>query len=568
MKIKELLDEAIDVDRTYQKYGQQIAQRLKSIGKPSTQSDVEEFIFKWKDDHLDLNNTYAIWLLTHWLNQNIQQLEDVERAKSYLKTFDQNKLKMDQDKRDINRYVPFVGNRPKPNQLILQTHMEQFIRDNPPDQERLARDIEQAKKEIKVIYQGSQVTIIQPLTQLAASVWGRDTDWCTAYGYEFGKHPTLTNQFNYYNQQGPMFIISFGDGAKYQLHNYTQQFMDVNDQQVYSVGDKKWNSLKFLPKDEVRKLAEWNLAIVPEELRTPEICLAAVKQDGSALYYVPEKFKTPEIYRAAVNQNGLALKYVPEQFKTPEIYLAAVKQNGLALAYVPEELRTPEIYLAAVNQNGFALTYVTKELRTPEIYLDAVKHTGLALAHVPEQLRTPEMCLAAVKQNGLSLVHVPEQFKTLEICLAAVKQTGDALKQVPEESRTLEICLAAVKQSGVALVHVPEQFKTPEMCLAAVKRSGLALSYVPKQFKTPEMCLAAVKQTGYALEHVPEQLRTPEMCLTAVKQTGYALIYVPEQFKTLEICLAAVKQNGNALKYVPEQLRNKIKAEAGYPPHP
>jgi len=44
----------------------------------------------------------------------------------------------------------------------------------------------------------------------------------------------------------------------------------------------------------------------------------------------------------------MALQFV---HKTPELCLAAVKQEGWVLQFVPEELKTPEPYLAAVQQN-------------------------------------------------------------------------------------------------------------------------------------------------------------------------------------------------------------------------
>jgi len=44
------------------------------------------------------------------------------------------------------------------------------------------------------------------------------------------------------------------------------------------------------------------------------------------------KKKTPEICLAAVQQNGLALEFVNDQ--TPEICMAAVQQNELATKYI------------------------------------------------------------------------------------------------------------------------------------------------------------------------------------------------------------------------------------------
>jgi hypothetical protein len=37
-----------------------------------------------------------------------------------------------------------------------------------------------------------------------------------------------------------------------------------------------------------------------------------VKQDGEALAYVPKKLKTPELCLLAVKQSGFALEHVPE----------------------------------------------------------------------------------------------------------------------------------------------------------------------------------------------------------------------------------------------------------------
>ena len=45
-------------------------------------------------------------------------------------------------------------------------------------------------------------------------------------------------------------------------------------------------------------------------------------------------------YLGAVTQDWRALASVPEEFKTPELCLVAVTQNWQALEYVPEQLRT------------------------------------------------------------------------------------------------------------------------------------------------------------------------------------------------------------------------------------
>ena len=61
------------------------------------------------------------------------------------------------------------------------------------------------------------------------------------------------------------------------------------------------------------------LRFVPRELRTPEICLAAVRSDGWALLEIPDSMKTPEMCWAAVASEPAVLESVPDGMKTLEM---------------------------------------------------------------------------------------------------------------------------------------------------------------------------------------------------------------------------------------------------------
>ena len=111
-------------------------------------------------------------------------------------------------------------------------------------------------------------------------------------------------------------------------------------------------------------------------------------------------------------------------------HLAAVKQDGRAIWYVPKELMDKEIWLAAVTQTGEALGQVPNKLRTKEMCLAAVKQNGWALRWVPEKLRTKEMCiLAAYHLFGLTnggvdafVKLVPKQYRKSRLLNTAIKQ--------------------------------------------------------------------------------------------------------------------------------------------------
>jgi len=69
-------------------------------------------------------------------------------------------------------------------------------------------------------------------------------------------------------------------------------------------------------------------------------CKRQIAHDGCLIRNVPEKMRTHNLCLAAVRQNGMALKFISNQ--TPEICRAAVEQNPDALQYVDKRFR-PEI---------------------------------------------------------------------------------------------------------------------------------------------------------------------------------------------------------------------------------
>jgi hypothetical protein len=58
---------------------------------------------------------------------------------------------------------------------------------------------------------------------------------------------------------------------------------------------------------------------IPKEILTEEMCLAAVKRAGQALYHVPEQFRTPRVCEAPVRNDPAAIEDVPEALRTAEL---------------------------------------------------------------------------------------------------------------------------------------------------------------------------------------------------------------------------------------------------------
>jgi hypothetical protein len=81
---------------------------------------------------------------------------------------------------------------------------------------------------------------------------------------------------------------------------------------------------------------------MPEELKMLKVCLEAARSNIFTLVHVSEKFgpalKAVMTFEA-VKRDGMALARTPWELRTYEVCLAAVRQNDEALRHVPEELR-------------------------------------------------------------------------------------------------------------------------------------------------------------------------------------------------------------------------------------
>ena len=95
------------------------------------------------------------------------------------------------------------------------------------DSFKAKRTLSKGEQELEKVYEDQYVTVYIPHTWKAARKIGGDTHWCTASSDD--------KNFNYYlNTYGGEYyvIIRKSDGAKFQLHPESGQFMNANDSPV------------------------------------------------------------------------------------------------------------------------------------------------------------------------------------------------------------------------------------------------------------------------------------------------------------------------------------------------
>ena len=245
------------------------------------------------------------------------------------------------------------------------------------------------------------------------------------------------------------------------------------------------------------------------------VALRAVTRDPDAFQFVSEELRyNLSIVMAAINADGMLLCKVPCNMKSLEVVLAAVGNNGRALLYAPDEFKgNKHVVSAAVRNRGSALLYATEDLkRDKQIVL---------LALMPDDNKYHD--------NDPIIDVIPwDMRKDKEIALAAVKRAR-MLYFLPECTRNdLDVVLAAAAHDIDALDYAPIGFCSEKpSVLALVASNGEALRVVDERFSDDiDVVKAAVRNNGMALEWASYELRNcEEVVIEAVKNSRLAVQY-------------------------------------------
>ena len=149
---------------------------------------------------------YGVWIGNMYANGGIK-LGDIPELKAALNTYDKNKSQLSQinDCKSLSELIEWV---------------KELSDDFKP-----VRKQSNAKENLEKVYEDNEWLVYVPHSHAAARRGGEDTRWCTASENDY--------YYNCYSKQGPLYInIRKSDGAKFQFHFESSQFMDANDKPV------------------------------------------------------------------------------------------------------------------------------------------------------------------------------------------------------------------------------------------------------------------------------------------------------------------------------------------------
>ena len=146
---------------------------------------------------------YGVWIGNMYINGSIKP-GDIPELKAALATYNKNKSQL-----------------PQINDCKSLSELIEWVKDL-SDDFKPVRKQSNAKETLEKAYEDDEWIVYVPHSHAAARRGGEGTHWCTASENDY--------YYNCYSKQGPLYInIRKSDGAKFQFHFESSQFMDAND---------------------------------------------------------------------------------------------------------------------------------------------------------------------------------------------------------------------------------------------------------------------------------------------------------------------------------------------------
>lgn len=157
---------------------------------------------------------YCAWIGNQYIKGKLK-VGDIPELKKALDTYNINKSQITTPINNIKSLSDLIA--------IISNYTDDF---------KASRQLSKGEQDLEKVYEDSKWVVYIPHTYAASRKIGGDTHWCTASSDNY--------YFNMYTKQGPLYVnIRKSDGAKFQFHFPSHQFMDANDEKV------RLNNIKF-----------------------------------------------------------------------------------------------------------------------------------------------------------------------------------------------------------------------------------------------------------------------------------------------------------------------------------
>jgi hypothetical protein len=222
--LEELLTEATPIE-IYSKYYSKIPKAtFIKIVSADPQSVVKVGVDTNIENRVQRIGKYSKLLLSLYIKNNLK-LEDLDIAKEYLGYLYKHNLSV-----DINKVNDISD---------LYNLIEKYLVQDKRDISTILQSL--SKEEYKILHNGENWLILQPLSEKSSCYLGVNASWCTTWGpYSLNqKDKDKTNRFNFYSKLGPLYIMinKSNEKEKYQFHFEKDEFKNIGNQDVKNISE-------------------------------------------------------------------------------------------------------------------------------------------------------------------------------------------------------------------------------------------------------------------------------------------------------------------------------------------
>ncbi|NHZ34983.1 WG repeat-containing protein [Massilia rubra] len=326
------------------------------------------------------------------------------------------------------------------------------------------------------------------------------------------------------------------------------------------IGDIRWLDKSDITPDLVRRAlstpdANANaVRCIPAALMTTEMCLLAVRTEATTLRSMAPELRTAEICAAALEKDRYILADVPDAVREPAI-----------TRLIDKDLRSST---AIRDQRTFSKWH---KLRAwiklfQKDYQGAIADATLALQAIPDSADAHYILAHAFRETGEHDAAARAAFLALSIDSDYREEFNHNastgwLRPLAKRAVTNvddAALLARVATNPGALAGIPRWRVTREMVDLALGADAATVAFVPKRLMTPELYALALARNVKQFRQIPAAFKNEAFCLAAVHHASFGLYYVPEAQRTLALCIAAARDSSMALDYVPAALLDEV----------
>ncbi|MGF7058673.1 DUF4116 domain-containing protein [Brassicibacter mesophilus] len=332
---------------------------------------------------------------------------------------------------------------------------------------------------------------------------------------------------------------------------------DMNDIDVYKtyleihLGDYDFLKYKENP-----------LKFKPDELKSKEDYIEALKVDCRAIAYIPQNLLDEEIFWEAVKSDGFNLRFVPEEMKNRELCLEAFKSNEFdSYDYIPEVYKTQDFYEEAIKLNNSTYSMIlddeniSNEVKR-KLCLDAISinFDNIELTSISEELKDKDfymVCLSndprVTLEDIIENEHLNKE-EMVELATKGLEADHTLFSMIPKELRN-KIDIGMIPDEEKFLYYVKnldlfedkyifaklsDTIKNEEIIIKAIDFNNEIIQYIPGELYNEKIANAIVEINPVALNNIPEKFKTYELCLRASILDPHSIYSVPLNYITKE----------------------------------